>query len=265
MHFGIHEHILPGDSLEAKFTYAKALGFAGVELQFTENFDQRVAEIATAVEATGMQISTISVGMTRLLHPDMAERQRALSLMQQAIGCSIDMMAAGVVFYPFYQSGPTLPDLTPYKSSQELEFELLSALLRTSLVDLADALGTTLYVALANRSETHLLRKITHGTMLRESYRNHPRLKIAAHLYHMQIEGESPEDLHEHPETIGHLYLSTENGSLPISPSAEIEALARVLNGIQYDGWIILDTVPRTPQSKEALEKSIELVRTLLF
>ncbi len=263
MQLGIHEHVLPGDSLAAKFTQAKALGFSGVELQFSETFDQKMAEVGAAVSATGIQVSTISMGKTRLLHPDMMERQRALSLIQQAIGCSIDMMTAGVVFHPFYQPGPTLPDLTPYKSSQELEFELLSALLRTSLVDLADALGTTLYVALANRSETHLLRKITHGTMLRESYRNHPGLKIAAHLYHMHAEAEHPAALHEHPETVGHLYLSAADGGLPGSPSPELEALAAALNEIQYDGWLIMDTVPRTPQPLEALQTSIEQLQRL--
>jgi sugar phosphate isomerase/epimerase len=264
MQLGIHETILPGGTLEEKFATARSLGLAGVEVQFDENFEQRMPEVAAAMELTGVHVSALNAGTTRLLHPEFGERQRALGYLQKAIGCSIDLMSSGVVFKPFYQPGPTLPDLTPYKSSQELEFELLAAQLKTSLVDLADALGTTLYVTLANHSETHLLRKVAHGAMLRHSYNDHPRLKVAAHIYDMSVEGEDiAATLHQHAGDIGYLYLSAPDGQLLSDTSPEMEKLVEVLGEIDYSGWLILDNLPQTSQPLDAVKASVEWLQSM--
>jgi sugar phosphate isomerase/epimerase len=265
MQLGIHENILPGSTLAEKFMTAKSLGLTGVEVRFDEPFDQKMPEVAAAMETTGVQVTALDAGMTRLLHPEFEERQRTLAYLQQAIGCSIDLMSSGVVFRPFYQSGPTLPDLTPYKSAQELEFELLAAQLRTSLVDLADALGTTLYVAPVNHSETDLIRKVAHGAMLRHSYNDHPRLKVAAHTYHMMVEGEDlASTLREHAADVGYLYLSVPDGSLSLTVSPESQSVMGVLHEINYTGWVILDTVSRTPQTREAIQLSVDQLQGLL-
>jgi sugar phosphate isomerase/epimerase len=265
MQLAIHEGILPGAAFHDKFATAKALGLDGVEVRFDDGFDQRMGEVAAAMEATGVRISALDAGKTRLLHPEFGERMQALGYLQQAIGCSIDLMSSGVVFKPFYQPGPTLPDLTPYRSAQELEFELLAAQLRTSLVDLANALDSTLYVAAVNHNETDLIRTVAHAAMLRHSYNDHPRLKIAAHLYHMAIEGEDlASSLRDHAADIGSLYLSAPDGQLPLSASPELQTLADVLREIEFSGWLVLDAVPQTPQPLESLQTSVHLLRGLL-
>jgi sugar phosphate isomerase/epimerase len=265
MQLGIHENILPGSTLEEKFTLAKSLGLSGVEVVFDENFDDKMAHVAAAMETTGLQITALDAGKTRLLHPEFGERMLALAYLQKALGCSIDLMSSGVVFKPFYQVEPTLPDLTPYKSAQELEFELLAAQLRTSLVDLADALGTTLYVAPVNHTETDLIRKVAHGAMVRHSYNDHQRLKVAAHLYHMTVEVEDyASTLRDHAADVGYLYLSSPDGTLPIMASSEIQSLVETLKEIHYTGWLILDAVPQTPQSVEAIKLSVGLIQGLL-
>jgi sugar phosphate isomerase/epimerase len=248
----IQENLLPGKSAAEKFRRARDFGFQGIELSIDEHLSERLPEIAAASEVTGVRISALHAGHTRLIHPEYAIRDAALVAMRQAMSAAVDLGAQGVVFKPFYDPHPVLPDLHPYKSALELEAELLVTQLRATLCDLAYALGTELLLQPANHRETHLVRRVEHGAVIRQKLDYHPHLKVAASLYHMTEEGEIPEiTLRQFANDIGYLYLSTTGD--------EAAAFARTAIELGYSGWMTLECGKL--REDEALTCGIEMLR----
>jgi sugar phosphate isomerase/epimerase len=242
MAFAIQEDMLPGINIVEKFQQAAALGFQGMEIWAGEDLTERVPKIAAASEITGVRVSAVNIGHTHLIHPEYAIRDEALVAMRKAMTAAVDLGAQGVVFKPFYAPGPVLPDLHPYKSSLELEAELLITQLRATLCDLAYALGTQLLIQPANHEETHLIRKVEHAALIQQKLDHHPHLKIAANLYHMIVEGEDIEMiLSRDGDNIGYVYLSDTQHTLPGSGTIDFTRVAKGLDESGYSGWLTLE------------------------
>jgi sugar phosphate isomerase/epimerase len=242
MPLAIQEDMLPGINLVEKFQQAAALGFQGIEVWVDEDLTERVPEIAAASEITGVRVSAVNIGHTRLIHPEYAIRDEALVAMRKAMTAAVDLGAQGVVFKPFYAPGPVLPDLHPYKSSLELEAELLVTQLRATLCDLAYALGTQLLIQPANHEETHLIRKVEHAVVIQQKLDHHPHLKIAANLYHMAVEGEDIGMVFSHHgDNIGYVYLSDTDHTLPGNGTTDFNRVTRGLRESGYTGWLTLE------------------------
>lgn len=262
MSLAIQEDLLTGNTPLEKLQHAKLLGFDGVEFYVTPDLPDQLAAIAAAVETTGVRVSAVNLGHTRLLHPDFNMRDTALVAMRRAMTFAIDLGAQGVVFKPFYEAGPVLPDLHPYKSAQELEAELLVTQLRATLCDLAYALGTELLLQPANHRETHLIRKVAHGALIRRKLDNHPHLKIAASLHTMELEAEPVETtLHTFADDTGYLYLSDTNHTLPGQGQFDFATLGNLLHTLNYTGWITVDCERTTLVDETQLAASVACLR----
>ena len=156
MQLAIQEALLPGVTTKERLAHAQTLGLAGVEFG-AEGLTDRIPEIAEILGVTGLKTSAVNVGKVPLIHPKLDERDKAMITIRQAMANALDLGATGVVFIPHDADTPRLPDLRPYKSSLELEIELLLNLLKSTLADLAYAMGAELLLAPVNRNETHLL------------------------------------------------------------------------------------------------------------
>ncbi|HEX2620142.1 MAG TPA: sugar phosphate isomerase/epimerase [Phototrophicaceae bacterium] len=241
MPLAVQEHLLPGSTPLEKLQVAQRLGLNGVEFEITPDFEGHIPAIAAAVETTGVRAAAVNLGHTYLIHPEYKRRDDALIAMRQAMTYAIDLGAQGVLFKPFYSPGPVLPDLHPYKSALELEAELLVTQLRATLCDLAYALGTELLLQPVNHTETHLVRRVEHGAIIRRKLDNHPHLKLAPGIYHMQMEHEPlDETLRQFAEDTAYLHISDTNHTLPGSGNVDFAALAVVLHEINYTGWLTI-------------------------
>jgi sugar phosphate isomerase/epimerase len=235
MQIAIQEDMLPGRSMMEKFENAKRLGIHGVEF-WGRGLSGKVRDIVEAMEATGIVAAAVNHGrQSRFLDPDPIERDIALTELRQSMTDAADIRAKGVIFVPHF-FGPLLPDLTPYKSAMELEFELLIAHLRT-LEDLADAMDIELYVEPVNRYETHFLNRLEQAAAVSRN-RNHPRVKIVADLFHMSLdESDMVKAIQDHANDIGHVHLADSNRRLPGQGLTDFGKMAAALNEIGYNGW----------------------------
>lgn len=239
MPFAIDQKLLAGATLYEQFALARDLGFTGIELPFEESFIDRLPKIAAALAQTGLRVSAINVGHTRLIHPEYAAREQALAQMRLAMSAAVDLEAQGVLFKPFYAPGPVLPDLHPYKSSIELEAEMLITQLRATLCDLAYALGTELLIQPMNRDETHLIRRIEQAAEVCKRLDYHPHLKIAASFYHMHREGEAiAESLIQYSSRIAYLHANDSGHQLPGQGDLDFGAIRAAVDSMGYQGWI---------------------------
>lgn len=235
----LQSSLLPGDTLDAQLAAAKAAGADGVEFTADEAFYAALPDIIDGLDRHGLQASALRLGHTRLVHPDYAEREAAMIRIQDALTAAVDTGASGVVFYAHYAPHHVLPDLEPYKAAVELEAELLITLLRKTICDLANALNMRLLLAHADSTTSALLRRPEHAAMIRSKLDNHPKLFVASSLAHLDAERLDASVLAT--EGIGHVSVCEPDGTLPGSGGRDWQAVASVLRGAGYDGWLTIE------------------------
>jgi sugar phosphate isomerase/epimerase len=269
MHIAIQEDMLPGRSMLDKLEAAAALGIEGVEF-WGRDLPQKAQAIVEAIEKTGVKAAAVNHGRQgRMLDAHPLERDKALAELRSSITCAADIGARGVVFVPHF-FGPSLPDLSPWKSAEELEAELLYQHLRT-LSDFGDAMDVELYLEPVNHYESHLLNRLEQAAMVTRKL-NHPRVKIAADLYHMALEEASIVGaLNAHGDQIGHVHLADSNRRLPGQGMADFTAAAAALRAAGYEGWATLacgdpgSNTSRAAEYVQALPDSLAMLRQAGF
>ncbi|MBW7878332.1 MAG: sugar phosphate isomerase/epimerase [Anaerolineae bacterium] len=224
---------LPGTSLEEQVQAAAAAGFDGVEFACSEAEALDVAMAASALQASGLAASSIRAGHTYLIHPDYNMREKALFHLRRAMAASVDLGAAGVVFYGHYASHTVLPDLHPYKSAIELEAELLITQLRATLCDLAYALGTRLLLMPADHTCSTLLTHPDHAQIIRSRVDEHPHLQLALHYSHLTAEGI---DLARWAGRDAVKVIATHHDA------KTLHDIAPILINSGFDGWLVVDS-----------------------
>jgi sugar phosphate isomerase/epimerase len=260
--------------LQERYQHAKNLGFDGIEL-FAEGLEKRLMDVAMALNKVNLPVASVHLGkMDGYLSPDMQTRDRAISNMRQAMATAVDLMADHVIFVPQWGDVPT-PDMTPYRSSEELASELMIWLLRT-VSDLAYALGCVLHIQPRNRYETTFLNTVPQASkfldeiqMKREQGNvDNPYVKIAPNTFDMAMgEVDVITAFQQHGQRLGYLYLSDSNGRLPGQGLLDYGAIAAALKAVNYDGWLCLSVnpLPRNPADDaypilDALPQTIKLL-----
>jgi sugar phosphate isomerase/epimerase len=245
MKLAIQENLLPGDSALRRLENARALGLDGVEYDAGGLGPVRLPEIAAALQAVNMQASAVYVGGVHLIHPDYEKREAAIVQLRQAMTDALDLGARGTVFMPHRADTPRLPDLRPLKTPVELEVDLLVKQLKTTLSDLAYALGAELYLAPRNRYETHLVRRMEQAAVILSRNKNHPHIKIAADLFHAALEeSDLSAALTQHAAQTGYVRLADHNNRLPGDGHTNFAAALGALKQAGYDGWLTIAAAP---------------------
>lgn len=235
MSVAVQAHLLAGDTIEEQLQNAARLG-VGVELAGDVVLSNGVQRVAAAAQTAGVRIAALNAGCTHLIHPDYATREASVHNLRMLMGAAVDLGAQGVIFMAHYAPGHVLPDLHPYKSAVELEAELLIAQLKTTLLDLADAVGTHLLLEHACSAETALLRRLGHAAVIRHKLNDHPNLGLVANLYHMAAERDLiAAALAENPPH----YVHVSNAAHALT--AAIDGGLQALKDSGYAGWITLE------------------------
>lgn len=264
MRLAIQEDMLPGATLLDQYYLARDLGFEGIEV-WGRGLTARVPEISAASAQAGLAVAAVNHGRQGdLLAPDRAERETALAELRQSIVNAVDLGAAGVIVVPHF-GPPTLPDLTPYKSVAQLEFELLHNHLRT-LSDYVYALGTNLYLEPVNRYQTEFLTTLADVVRVRRRIKDHPHVLIAADLFHMALEeADLYGALRDCAADIGYVHLADSNRRLPGQGLTDFAAAAAALRQGGYSGWASLECGQPGQNQPAARQYSRELPAALAW
>ncbi|MDX1991772.1 MAG: sugar phosphate isomerase/epimerase [bacterium] len=231
MKIAVPEHLLLGFTLEEKLRHAKMIGADGVEFA-ADGLTARVPQVAEALAKVGLQAAAVDAGFTRLVHPDYAERDRAIARLRQAMADSLDLGSGTVVFLSHFQTEPCLPDLSPYKSAVELEAEMLVKQLRATLTDLAYAMGAELVLLPVRQQKAHLVNRLGQAARIRAGTDDHPHLWVGADLDDVLHEEADPlEAAREYAPMLRYVRL---NGVINHS------GLLAALMERGYDGWLSL-------------------------
>ncbi|MFN8375712.1 MAG: sugar phosphate isomerase/epimerase [Anaerolineae bacterium] len=178
------------------------------------------------------------------MYPDVKARDAAVSHMRQAFADALDIGAAGVTFVP-HRGENRQPDLTPFKTAIEIEYELMVWLLR-GVSDLAYAIGVELYMQPVNRYESHFMNRLEQAVHFRRQQKDHAHVKVAANLFHMALEEAQPlaslsAALQAEAGDIGQIYLADSNRRLPGQGLLDFAAVMRTIRDSGYQGWLTLE------------------------
>ena len=211
----------------------------GIEF-WAHGLTARVPDIAAAIQSTGVQASAVNYGEGgRLIDADRSQREAALAVFRAAVVDAADLHASGVLVVPHF-GAPAVPDLTPYKSVIQLEYELLHNHLRT-LSDYVYAIGVDMYIQPVNRYETHFINTMEDAIRVRRRIKDHAHVKIAPDLFHMAMEErDTIGALRQYAADIGYIHLADNNRRLPGKGMTDFGAVASVLKETGYEGWVSL-------------------------
>jgi sugar phosphate isomerase/epimerase len=239
MRLAIQEDMLPGETPLEKCEQAKALGFQGIEY-WGAGLTARVPDIVAAIQRTGVVAAAVNYGTQgQLINADRPSREAALAAFRACVVNAVDLHAAGVILIP-HLGAPAVPDLTPYKSLAQLEFELLHNHLRT-LSDYVYAIGVDLYIEPVNRYESQFINTLADAIRVRRKIKDHPHVKVAVDLFHAALEESDLVDgLRAYAADIGYIHVADSNRRLPGRGLIDFAAVGRTLTEISYNGWVTL-------------------------
>lgn len=264
MRLALQERLLPAhESIPQRIETAQALGFAGIEFD-AHGLDERIEQIGAALHATGIQAAGVNIGGTHLLHPDFDQRDAAIASIRQAMADALDLGASGAVFRTHRADTPPLPDLRPYQHVEAMTADFLISQLRSTLADLAYAMGAELYLQPTHRYETPLLHRLEQAASILHQNDDHPHIKLAAHTYHMALEESDPvAALQAYAGRCGVVHLADHHGGFPGTGLLDFPAIIAALREARFEGWLVL-AYERGTFAQPALKTCAAYLRDLL-
>jgi sugar phosphate isomerase/epimerase len=239
--------MVPGASLLEKMEALVKFGYEGMEFG-GRNLPGREKEIARAAERTGIKVASICAGYGGcLLSPDPAARQQAVDDIKTllAVGGQIGCVD-GLIMVPIF-GAPQLPDLSPMTTARELEHHLIVKLLQ-DLAPAAEAAPCKILVEPLNRYETHFLNRLEQGVAVCEEV-NHPRVKIMADFFHMNIEEpDIAASIRKAGKQVAHVHLADSTRQLPGHGHTDFAPGFAALKEIGFEGYMAMECgVPGDP------------------
>jgi sugar phosphate isomerase/epimerase len=258
MRLAVQDGMLPGRSLTEKLDNAASLGFEGVELWGTSLLTDP-DPIVQAFDGHDMAVSTICAGYGGcLLSPEKAERDRAVADMKQLLTVGGELGAVGLIFVPVF-GRPQIADLSPYKTAEALERDLLVELLGPLAEHAAKAKCLLLLESL-NRYETHLVRTLADAARIVRRV-NRKGLAMMADLFHMHLEEDDPvAAIKATGRHIRHVHLADSQRLQPGTGHSDFRAAFRALKRIGFKDYMALECGIRGPKTK-ALKDCVRFLK----
>jgi sugar phosphate isomerase/epimerase len=242
MRLAIQTLLLPGNDLQEKFHNARRFGFDGVEIVIGPEYDlrQNFDRIQEASRASGLPVSDIC---THPMHdpfvPDAGERQRRLAALAELMQMADELGAGGVICVPV-RPPFQFPDLSPWMSQYDLVKSLVIAVLGEWIVNLPKG-KSALFLEPLNRYEAYFLNRVEQAVELCRAVR-HPRVKILADFFHMNIEEASFSGaIHQAGDRLGMLHIADNNRLQPGRGCMHYLPAFKALKAIGFDSFISIE------------------------
>jgi len=262
MKLAIQENLIPGKSFLEKMHRAEEYGFQAIEVWGT-NLAGRVGEITKSIAKSRIKISSICAGYRgSLLSAEKRERDMAVKDIKELLSLGSDLGVVGLIVVPIF-GPPQLPDLFPWKKTEDIEKALLVKLLR-EIGEKAEKVDCLCLLEPLNRYETHLVKTVEQAIEIVQKV-NNPGIRVMADFFHMSIEeARIDEAIEKGKDFIHHIHLADSNRLLPGYGHTDFKARFTPLKKIGYDKYMALECkVPglaekELPECVNYLKKCIE-------
>ena len=233
------EGLLPGADRREKCHNGRAYGFDGIEIN-GRGLKANLKEYQELSHEFGLPVTSICLGWDGcLLDADPKERDKAVAGMIELLHLGDQLGGAHLIVPPIF-GPPRIADLRPLRSAVELEYELLTALLKKIAGEVA-GLRSKLLLEPLNRYEMHLMNRVEDGARIAREVGS-PNVSVMADFFHMNIE---EADLHatlrQNAGLFEHVHLADSNRKLPGQGHMPFADYFRTLREINYSGAAALE------------------------
>ncbi|HEV7628240.1 MAG TPA: sugar phosphate isomerase/epimerase family protein [Streptomyces sp.] len=248
------EQLLPGETLQQKWEFARAAGYDAVELRGKGDFRfrDRLPELRRAL-AEGVVMPTVCVDMLHFIGAfDDELRRDAVEQMKSQLSVIAELGGTGAQTPASYgMFSRRLPPFEPPRSEEQDREVLLEGL--TELGEHARREGVTLYLEPLNRYEDHMVNRLDQAVeLIREVGLSSVRIGIDS--YHMNIEeADPPAAILAAAPYIGHAQVSDSNRFQPGAGHLDWPAWLGALDSAGYTGCLALECRLTGGDAAEAL------------
>jgi sugar phosphate isomerase/epimerase len=264
MRLAVQENRVPGSTLAERVALAEDIGFEGMEF-WGADISERVPEIEKAFRSRKIKPCTICAGYNgALLCADPKDRAAAREGILQRLRIAGELGMVGVIVVPGFHQHRSIPDLSPYKTSRELETEVLVAQLQ-EMAPHAEKTGAVVLLEPLNRYEAHYLNRQIDAVELCKRVAS-PSVQVICDFFHMNIEEyHTPETLLQVGTYCKHVHLADNTRQEPGSGSIDFAAGFAALKQIGFAGYMAFECGISDPNNQEGcLRKSVEYLRSCL-
>ena len=242
MKLACQEHLLPGETLEAKWEFASSAGYDGIELRGEGDFAfrRRLPELKRAQEA-GAVFPTVCVIMDHFIGDfDEARRRDALENVKSLLAVIAEVGGHGAITPAAYGLfSRHLPPFQPPRSADEDREVLVEAL--AELGEHAAREGAVVLLEPLNRYEDYLLNRLEQAVELCEAVGN-DSLRVMADFFHMNIEeADVADSIRRAAGRLAHVHLADSNRAQPGAGHTDFGPPFQALREIGFDGYMALE------------------------
>ena len=229
----------PGQTLRERFENLSRLGIQGIELTGASTLDHR-QEVRELVGRTGVVPCICSGRGGAILDARRAERDLFMQELEPALHACGEFGGVGVIVVPLLpvkmQNRPRISDLSPWKTSLQLEQELFEVLMRR-VAPVAEAAHAAVIIEPLNRYEQWWPNRVAEGAAVCKAVGS-PGIKTMADFFHMNIEEPQFVDaVRENLPSIAHVHLADSHRALPGTGHTDFGPALRALRDGGYDGY----------------------------
>ncbi len=261
MKLSCQEHLVPGDTFADRLTNLAAWGYEGVELtDFDGRLRSRVDEIKAALADSPVRASTIcGSSSNQFVHRDQANREVAVQELRESLSLTAKFGAIGCVTVPLFNRDPRVLNLEPYATTEQLQRDLLVAIMRPLAQEAAD-LGVCILLEPLIRYESNFPQGLAEATSICDAVGS-PGLKILADFFHMNVEeADIAASLTAAARHIRHIHLADSNRQVPGRGHTDFVSGFRALHEMGYDGYGALECRIAEPAG-QTLRQTADYIR----
>jgi sugar phosphate isomerase/epimerase len=267
LRIGIQTVLLPGKTIEEKFSNAARYGFDGVEIVVGPDFnlEQHMTEVSKASDQSGLAIAAICTHPIHdPLHDDPEERERRFAALGRLVTLANDLGAAGVVSVPRRPAERFSSHEERLQRNRELADHAVDEFGRWA--ETLPSGNAAVFLEPLNRYEASFLNTVGQATDIARRVNNRSVLALAD-LFHMNIEEASIADaLEEADQLLGHVHIADNNRLQPGAGCLDLIPAFSTLHNIGYAGYVSIEcfspTGPRIDGDPEtALPETVRYLR----
>lgn len=248
------QNSIAGDgTILEQFQRLEEWGFEGVELTCWEKLDgcrckgilRIEGEVRAAMKATGLPVTSICGGIHfEFLDGDRAKRDADIERLKIVLRLAGRLGANGVIMVPIFHRHlhgvVPPPDLSPWKTSVELQKELLHVELK-ELAKVAGDAGTSIILEPLNRYEAPWFNRLEQGVEACERVKS-KSVGFMADFFHMNIEETNPaESIRQHAKYLNHVHLADNTRMQPGTGTTDFKSGFAALKKIGFKGAMALE------------------------
>ena len=260
MRLACQEHILPGDDVLEKWTFAASAGFDGIELRGTADWNERLDDLRAARDR-GVVFSSVCLISDRFIGDfDAGRRREAIEHMKHLLSGIAELGGTGAVTPAAYGlASKRLPPFEVPRTEEEDRRVLLDAL--EEIGEHAENEGTLVLLEPLNRYEDHMLNRAEQAVELCEAV-GRDSVMVMGDLFHMNIEEDDPgESIRRARGRIAHVHLADSNRLQPGAGHTDFAGAFEALREVGFDGFMAMECGIRG-DTETALHETVRYLRS---